>query len=155
MKRFSYPLEAVLTHRKLLEEAEQLGFASIVRRLVREQELLESQIRHSQAIATELAQRERRKFDLRESLLYREYLKALDLIIEATQARIVGLQKELELKRIELVRATMNRKVIDTHRHREHGKYLVEIDRAEQKIVDDLSSVRHTRGAGDLRGALK
>lgn len=143
MKRFAYQLEAVLAHRKILEEAEQLGFASISRRLAKERELLEAQIRQGEALAQELAEKERTHFDIHESSLYREYLTILEHEVQQTQKRVAELEAEFFRKREDLIRATRNRKVLDVHKDHEQARYRVEADRDEQKGVDEISSIRH------------
>lgn len=141
-KKFAYQLEPVLEHRKLLEEAEQLGLAKITRSLSREAELLEEQMRQSQELSRELAAMEKGHFDLRESMLYRQYLAILDLEMQQTQERMRKLEVELVKKREELLKATRNRKVLDTHREREHTRFVFEQNRIEQKAVDEISVVR-------------
>lgn len=146
MKKFTYQLETVLAHRKLLEEAEQLGLAKISRLLSKQGELLESQLRQQRSLAAELAEKELRAFDINESVLYREYLAILEMEIQRTLARIQELEKEFIRKREELVRASRNRKVLDTHRDRELGRFLYEEERSEQKKIDEMTVIR--RGPG-------
>ncbi len=145
MKKFAYQLEAVLAHRKILEEAEQLGFATIARRLAKERDLLETQIKQYEVLAQELAEKEKTHFDINESRLYREYLTILEMEIHHTKERIKQLEVEFFKKRETLLVATRNRKIIDIHRGHEHSRYLTEIDKEEQKGIDDISSIRHKR----------
>ncbi len=148
MKKFTYQLETVLNHRKLMEEAEQLGLARISRDLAREGEVLESQVNQHRALSEELAHKERTQFDIHESALYREFLGILEHEIDATVRRIKGLEAEFVRKREELVRATRNRKVLDTHKGRELSRFTYEEERAEQKRIDEITSIRQ-RPRGD------
>ena len=145
MKKFSYQLETVLMHRKLLEEAVQLGFAAIARRLAMEREVLEAQVRQGEQLSTELAEKEKSNFDIQESLLYREYLAILEKEVQQTQERIRQLEIEFAKKREELLAATRKRKILDVHKGHEHTRYIQEADKEEQKGIDEISSIRHGR----------
>jgi len=147
MKRFRFKLQAVLDHRKAVEDRLQAELGEIKREEARElaklirlkdeldaarKGLLSAQA--ANATVDDLARRD-------------EYLKAKRDEVRLQELTLEAVQAKVEAKRREVVAAMKDRKVLETLRDKQEQEYLQTVARAEQKELDDTASVRHARAA--------
>ncbi len=69
----------------------------------------------------------------------RDDVRVQELTLEAVQARV-------EAKRVEVVEAMKERKVMETLRDKQESAYLLACARAEQNELDAMASLRYARG---------
>ena len=67
------------------------------------------------------------------------YLNNMKEFIETQKNIVKEIARQVESKRIELVNATIDRKVIDKARERKEQEYKKNIDRDEQKLTDEVA----------------
>jgi flagellar FliJ protein len=73
------------------------------------------------------------------------YLEALQLRIEALLVELAELAARVEAKRREVVEAMQARKVLEKLKQRHERAYAEWARQAEQRLVDDMTTVRHSR----------
>jgi flagellar FliJ protein len=73
------------------------------------------------------------------------YLDALQVRIEAQLAELAELAAQVEAKRREVVEAMQARKVLEKLKQRHERAYAEWARQAEQRLVDDMTTVRHNR----------
>jgi len=138
MKRFVFNLEALLRHRKYLEEKER-------NELARLHGLHQSEVNHratlqQQVLATlgELARQRQGVLDHGELSWCYLYLDRLRLELDQSAERILSLEKKIQGQKTLLFEAQKKRKVIDALKARRRRYYLAAADREEQKLIDEL-----------------
>lgn len=84
-----------------------------------------------------------------ESVVYqkikRNYLFALDKGISETEKILVTKNKELEIRRNDLIKKQIDRKTVDILKDRKYTEYTKEEDRKEQNLNDELSLYSYMR----------
>lgn len=75
----------------------------------------------------------------------RNYLFALDKGISETEKDLVIKNKELEIRRDDLIKKQIDRKTVDILKERKYNEYAKEIDRKEQILIDELSLYAYIR----------
>ena len=84
-----------------------------------------------------------------ESVVYqkikRNYLFDLDKGISETEKDLVIKNKELEIRRDDLIKKQIDRKTVDILKERKYNEYTKENDRKEQILIDELSLYAYIR----------
>jgi flagellar FliJ protein len=78
-------------------------------------------------------------------MIYR-YLKKLEADIDAQQGKVSDVQDEMEKKRLVLLDASKERKVLEKLKDRKQSDYNSDLSRKEQKTLDEISAVKFSRG---------
>jgi flagellar FliJ protein len=135
-KKFAFPLQPVLEHRKRIEDQKQQVLAARQRawdEARRELDRLNDEFR---ANARELRVRHR-EFGVEELRLRYAHLQFLDRTIDAQIKVLAERQVALDRARKDLVAASKNRKVVDKLKERRRVAYVAEELRIEQIELDD------------------
>ena len=84
-----------------------------------------------------------------ESVVYqkikRNYLYALDKGISETEKNLEIKNKELEIRREDLIKKQIDRKTVDILKERKYIEYTKEAERKEQILIDELSLYSYIR----------
>ncbi len=75
----------------------------------------------------------------------RNYLFALDKGISETEKNLVIKNKELEIRREDLIKKQVDRKTVDILKERKYTEYTKEESRKEQILIDELSLYAYIR----------
>lgn len=146
MKKFRFKLQTVLDQRQAKEDQRLAELGELRQEEAREMErLVELHQRLQDAFASiELALQQNaspediaRRQDYAEVTV--EDIKLQELIIE-------GVRNRVEVKRVELVDAMKDRKVLETLRDKQEHEYIAAFEKAEQDMLDEMASVRYARG---------
>jgi flagellar protein FliJ len=143
MKRFSFRLETLLTHRKNIEEKERNELMRLRSLLQQECNHLRDLHRQHHNTLGELAARRTEGADHGEVALFIAYMDRLKHEQVLSAKRITGLEKDVERQKITVVEATKQAKLIDTLRTKKHKEYAAFADKEEQKAVDEMVVVRY------------
>ncbi len=142
MKRFSFSLETLLRHRKNLEEKERIALSRTYSQLQievnRRNELLSKQ---NDALA-ELSHKRSTGKDCEEMHWFYPYLKRLEGELGACAKQIALLEKTFEEQRMLVVQASKNKKVLDSLKSKKEKEFNSEIEKLEQKAIDELVTVQ-------------
>jgi flagellar FliJ protein len=143
MKRFRFKLESVLKYRAALEQLRLQAFAATQTELNECDERL-ARYRQEQA----------RVLSVGPGHWSIDYFANRERYIDAIKARIAseerlreGIAARLEDARSALVEARRARQSVERLRERAYETYVAETRLAEQNLLDELSSQRHTRRA--------
>lgn len=144
MKKFSFPLQPVLDHRKRIEDEKQLVVAQRKRALdeaERELTRLNEEFRRHAAMLRD----NHKKLETRELQGIYAHLQFLDRCIIA-QIRIVAERRvALDRARSELLAASKEKKVVEKLKERRREAFVSEEQRVEQKELDDGNARRFGR----------
>ena len=142
---FSFRLESVLEHRRYLEDLARQEFA----RKLGAQKECENQIKwltdeHHRARG-ELLEKEAKGMPAKQFVLANEYVTVLRLTATRESARLPMLKKETETARRALMKATTDRKALESLKtaHRKHWER--EQLLLEQKILDEAAVSSYLR----------
>ena len=146
IKKFEFRLEQVLRHRANMEEMKERALAEIEAQLVREQEALAGLLALKQELLDDQALVQQGAIDMIQRDLYQRYLAW----ISAEQERETRILRELaalrDAKRIELVLASQDRRIVEKLKERERGVYTQEVARADQQALDEVATNAFARG---------
>jgi flagellar protein FliJ len=142
MKKFSFNLETLLRHRKNIEEREKTALSRIQYSLQSEQQRRDWISRKNVETLSELETLRRERAAQEELRLYYPYLDRLRHEAEASAQNIVKLEKELQEQKTVVLTASRNKKVIEILKSRKKSEFLIEVDRQEQKVIDEIVVTR-------------
>jgi flagellar FliJ protein len=140
MRRFRFSLETVLRVKRGREDRLQLEFSGILERragALRDLAALEK------ALAEMVSGQSRKSGEALESALIAIFEMSRGAQIEriaAQHQRLLAIEFELEAKRIELVAASRERKVLEKLEEGQREAYLEKLNREEQAFLDELAA---------------
>lgn len=144
MARFRFNLQAVLQHRKMVEEQKQRALAA----LEAERARLESVIRAHQQAITEERRQMRQSLgvgDIRAVRLQSAASVRLATAAQRAVLELAGLHRRLENARAELLEASKRRKAVELLRERRYEEWKSEQNRRELAALDELAVMAAAR----------
>ncbi len=145
MKKFKYSMESILQINIKLEDQARNNYSSARNRLTEEEERLDQIIIRKNTYEDELRQLRSMKLDL---FKIKECEQAIELMEEKKQeqANIVrNAENRLEIARIRLSTAMIERKTQDKLKENAWAEYLEEYEAEQQKEVDELNSFSYSK----------
>ena len=145
MKKFKYSMESILQINIKLEDKARNNYSSARNRLTEEEERLDQIIIRKNTYEDELRQLRSMKLDL---FKIKECEQAIELMEEKKQeqANIVrNAENRLEIARIRLSTAMIERKTQDKLKENAWAEYLEEYEAEQQKEVDELNSFSYSK----------
>jgi len=145
MKRFEFKLQSLLNFRKHLERVAQQDMARTVMDIVNCEKQIDSlQNTHGQS-ALRLEQIVEKGVGAEEFKQHQVYLgEVLRMVAQEKQHRI-QLTRILEKKRFALKKRSIDKKAMERLRERQAKEYNQELLMAEQKELDEISSLKKAR----------
>ncbi len=138
MKRFKFPFDTLLTYRINIEKQKKEEWAKAKMERVKAEERLEQIYREERERREYLESLMEGELDLRIFQLVQRYIAQL-IRLEKVQAKIVEEKKKIESEKLkEWIEARKAKKVLENYREKKWKEYLYELDKEEQKMVDDL-----------------
>lgn len=152
MPRFAFEYEPVLKQRRAAEREKQLAVAA----LERERRAIEDHIRALQAGISAGKQGLRERLaagggvDLRAARM--EAAASLHLVARAQRAVVdlAGVHRRIDAARVELVKAAVRRKAIQTLRERRFEAWAAEQQRRDDAAVDEINVMRAATREADV-----
>ena len=140
IKKFKFGLEKLLEIRIDKEEESKRKFTKTQR---------EKQETENKLIGLKENYEKYKRIEKGESVVYqkikRNYLYALDKGISETEKNLEIKNKELEIRREDLIKKQIDRKTVDILKERKYIEYTKEEDRKEQILIDELSLYSYIR----------
>lgn len=130
-------MESILSYRKNIEEEKKIVFAEIQKSYLNQQEVLVELKEKLKKINTRLISNtpmetvERKNLDHYRELLWNRIEKQEQLLLE--------IEEDLKTKRSQMTEAQMDRKIMEKHRENSFTNYLLDINRKEQKNIDEYA----------------
>ncbi len=142
MKQFSFNLESVLNHRKLLEEVEEQRLTKVLYSM-REVEALREKMQNEAKECRSLLHKpdpgEINVDELRQMVVY---LQKLDQEIHRCALLLSRLQEDRRVQSEKLVEARKKREILEKLRERSFSNYQTDLKGLEQKLQDELVTER-------------
>jgi flagellar FliJ protein len=145
MRRFKFSLETVLRVKKSLEEKIQLEFSAQLEKkalCLRGLAFLEKGL--EEMVAAQIGGRDGR-LNAAEIALFEAGRRAQIEKLGWQRGQLAHIEAELEAKRLELVAASRERKVLEKLEEGQFEGYLEKLNREEQAFLDELASHNSTR----------
>ena len=147
MAKFVYRMQSVLDVKLKLEEQEKLAFAAAKIKLDEEQDRLDALQNRKAEYEKKGRQLRMQKLDFLEIAANQTAVEHMEEKIEEQLVRVEDAQEALERERKALTQIMMERKAQEILREKAFEEFLHEINRAESKEVDELTSYVYGRAA--------
>ncbi|MCI8804308.1 MAG: flagellar export protein FliJ [Clostridiales bacterium] len=143
MAGFKFRMESFLGVKEKIEEQKKLDYGKALKKLDEEQKLLELFINKKMSII--LAMRNSINSGIKSAELrrYNEYISYIKNKIEEQEIVVKNAEDFAEDKRVELVEAMKERKMLDVLKENDKAEYNKEQLLKEQKIVDEIVSYQY------------
>ena len=153
MKKFTFNLESVLNHRKLLEDKERQKLLRINQSIL-QAEQDRDKLRHEINDCRQMViGRQKGIIDIDKIRHLAAYIEKLEFDVIQLTLHISQLEKEKAQQLERLVQAKRRREVVDKLKEKKLAHYERETRELEQKLLDDLTRVNFRHGdAQELPG---
>jgi flagellar FliJ protein len=148
-RAFRFRLENVLRYRRLIEEIKEKELASIRAQIHRQKQKIELIEKEEANIMSELRLMNQKNLDLIAIRIHQNYLSFLKrrIMYEKDVLNLL-LQKEKQ-KLDEYIEARKNTRVLERLKERRFAQWQYEVDREEQKFLDDIGAVLFLKEQGN------
>jgi flagellar protein FliJ len=140
VKKFRFKLQKVLDIRHMKEEMMKKKFAEALRRYEGEQARLSGlsdQLDREKKLEKE--KRLQGRVSTVQAGIFADFFKCLQNNIMAQKIQVNQALNNLNQRRMELVNASKERKIIDKLHEKKREEYLLMIDKEEQKFIDEIA----------------
>lgn len=144
---YHFNLEALLQHRKFIEESKQKDFASIQFEFEQEKKHLQSLKKKQTDLATELRERQNQGLRPQEFFIYRTYTLRLYEEIETQQERVNEFEIKVNIARNHLLSAAKDRKTMETLKEKKKKEFMQRISKKEQTQINEAALIRFNRNS--------
>ncbi|MDF2906552.1 MAG: hypothetical protein K0R34_1873 [Herbinix sp.] len=147
MKKFRYSMENLLQVKKKLEDQAKIAYGVARLRLTKEEEKLEQLKKRKDGYENELRSLRSAKLDL---LKIRQCEQAVEIMVHNIKQQTTAVKNaahRLEIARIRLNDAMVDRKTQERLKEKAFNEYLLEFNAEEQKEVDELNSFNYSKPA--------
>lgn len=152
MKKYSFRLQTLMRVRQVFEDEAERLFRIAVQQLTIAVEKLDDLKAELVKLNKDLADLRKRGINVAIQLLYDRYIARLREKTAEQVEIVAAAEVELEERREELLARIKDRKTIEELRLRDYDRYLQELRRYEQSVIDEIATLR---GAGELSMALR
>ena len=148
MKGYQFKLQKVLDVRKVKEDL-------IGARVAELEEIIEAQKGHLLSLEKKkegilVERREKREIDngfrIEGEMFYEWYLGNLEKKVEIVKKSLKQLEEQMRKTREELIKAAVDRKIMEKLKDKDHENFKVEVIRNDQKNLDEITIHRYKRG---------
>lgn len=142
MKQFRFSLEKVLEYKQESVDGLRVEYGVCMENVRRQEAVVrERRLRRAQ-INEECREKEKSGMPITEARMYAMQLEALEREIAAEQSRLTQLRTLAEQKREEMVAMRQEASAIDKLREKKLTQYRSEVQKSEEKAIDDLVCAR-------------
>jgi flagellar protein FliJ len=148
---FKFRLEAVKKYREFLEDQKKMELAEKQRIYLKEKQrgemLRDMRMQYHEAMRKEAAQED---VSVTRMSFFQSYIFVIERQIITQDNRTRAAYMEMVKKQKELIAARKEKEVMVRARERAYKKYIYEEELANQKVLDDVSSIRFIRAGKGL-----
>lgn len=149
MKKFRYSMENLLQIKGKLEDQAKIAYGSARLRLTKEEQKLEQMFQKKISYEDELRRLRSARLDLLKLKQYEQAIDVMKLNIKQQTTVVKNAAQRLEVARIRLKDAIVERKIQERLKEKAFEEYMLEFDAEEQKEVDELNSFHYSNPALD------
>lgn len=135
-----FEMQQVLNYRVELEKMRKLEFAAARQDLDAASDLLEQEKNEAAKLAEEFNGRQKQIDSIFEMRLYADFFARKRDEIKEQQRRVLALDRVLEERRNELVRATKEKKVMEQLKEKQKEAFLKEQAHKEGQLLDEIAT---------------
>lgn len=150
MKKFKFRLNTVLKVKQKKEDSLKTELVGLKKILELETSRLNKLKNDKLACQKELKQLRSKDIDINKLALYEYYLEALKQKIANQTSRVEGCKVAVGEKKAELLEASKEKKAVEKLHDKRYSEYLSDVQSAEQKIFDEISTVRYGRKVNEV-----
>lgn len=140
---FQYSLESVLDYRKKIEDNKKEKFVHRNTELLDENSVLEGLKKNYDYAIQDY--KENGQASIQEQKNHMQYIMNLQHKMEQQGMRVRDCKKRCDLARVELTNAQKERKIMESLEEKELNRFMAEMKRKEQKELDEIAVISHTR----------
>ena len=140
MAKFRYKLQSILNIKMKMEDQAKQDFASARMALNEEEEKLEALIERRKSYEQRAKELLSGTLNIREIEENKNAILTLDGFVSAQRVQVDKAERRLEKARIRMTEAMQERKTQETLREKAFEEFLQEENRAESKVIDELTS---------------
>lgn len=143
MKKFRYSMENILQIKSKMEEQMKIAYGNARMRLNMEEEKLQELIRQKASYEDELRRKRSDRLDIKEIILCEQAIEVTKQNIKQQKTVVRNAEHRLEIARIRLNDAMIERKTQEKLKEKAFDEYLLEYDAQERKEIDELNSFNY------------
>ena len=136
---FRFKLESLLNHRKYIEDVVQKELASIGRLVEAEKNRLKKYKENEKNSQTMLVALQQESHTPNEVIIYQKFLIKIAAEINQQEKILKNVQKEYDLKQLELIKAVKKRKTLDKLKDKAFKKYIQNELKKERDIMNEVA----------------
>lgn len=140
---FQYSLESVLDYRKKIEDTKKEKFVHRNNELSDENSVLEGMQQNYDHAIQDF--KENGQASIQDQKNHMQYIMNLQKKMEKQKVRVHDCKKRCDLARVELTQAQKERKIMESLEEKELNRFMAEMKRKEQKELDEVAVMSHTR----------
>jgi len=144
MAKFVFSMESMLRLKTRIEEQKEQEFAKALKKLYEEQEVLQKMNVDKEFAIKKLKGDIGIKITPIEFGRLNRYIEFMKEKMEIQKTVIIKAEKFVEEKRLNLIEATKERKMLDKLKERKFEEYIDEEKKKEQKVVDEIVSYKYS-----------
>lgn len=144
MKKFIYSMENLLQVKRKLEDQMKIAYGNARLRLTKEEEKLEQMEIKKSNYEDELRLLRSDKLDILKIKLCEQAIEVMKVNIKQQEVAVKNAAHRLEVARIRLHDAVVERKTQERLKEKAFEEYLQEFDAEERKEVDELNSFQYS-----------
>ena len=152
-RRFRFNLEAVLRYREIREDERRREFLE-ARRLVDEEKVKQREMNEERGrLQDEIVEAFQSQAPIQSVMNSYHLIGRLDVAVAESLQRQRQLEEEVEKRRLALVAARQETRMMETLKERRKEEFVMEQDRIEQAFMDELSIQSQGRRLREARAA--
>lgn len=151
MRRFSFSLEPVLRYRTQAEQQRRRELAEAQQAVLEQQDELQNLVLSEQGQMSEMRLIHGGPLDVPLLLRFQQYLHHLARRIEESVQQLKKRMETREERRLVLVAASKQRRVLERLRERRWQEYQLELGREEQRMLDEIGAGAYVRALNEAR----
>lgn len=144
MKKFRYPMESVLQIKQKLEDQAKIAYGNARGRLTEEEEKLERMKQQKISYEDDLRKLSSDKLDLFQIKQCGQAIEVIKTNIKQQTTAVKNAAHRLEIARIRLNNAMVERKTQEKLKEKAWEEYMQEFDAEERKEIDELNSFHYS-----------
>lgn len=152
MSKFTFRLDSVLKLKVQMEEDAKNQLANATKILVKQEEYLDELKDINASSMKRLTEEMNSGISVSKVVGYNHYFGRMKTDIEEQKENVNLAQRNVDINRGNLVKAVQNRKILDKLKENKYQEYLIDQNREEQHLIDELNSFKYKDGTGEENG---
>ncbi len=143
MAKFKFSLRNYLDLKEKIEEQKKMEYGRALNKLEQEKQKKERMVEERNAEISNFREDIMQAVKPATIRMHNDYIGALKHRIKEQEVVVKGAQRHTEGKRLELVKAVQDRKMLEALKDKAYTEYIREEKLAEQKVVDEIVSYKY------------